>query len=226
MKTIILAGGRGKRLKSITNYVPKSLIPLNNIPIIELQIKYLKKFGIKEYIICTGYLSKQIENYINEKNNFGVEITFSIEKKPLGTGGAIRKAVMNCNEKTYLVINGDIITNIDVSLLTIQVNSIAAIPLKTRYGIIEIIGSQIIGFNEKKEIKDKWMNAGIYYISKELIKNLPKNGDIERTVFPKYSKKKQITAIKYQNVFWYSIDTYKDIEECSNEIKSNILDIS
>ena len=91
MKAIILAGGRGKRLRPITDYVPKPLIPINNIPIIEWQIRYLKKFGISEAIICSGYKTEMIENYLENKK-LGIKISFSIENKPLGTGGAIKKA--------------------------------------------------------------------------------------------------------------------------------------
>ena len=91
MKAIILAGGRGKRLRPITDYVPKPLISIKNIPIIEWQIKYLKKFGISEVIICSGYKTEMIENYLKNKK-LGIKITFSIENKPLGTGGAIKKA--------------------------------------------------------------------------------------------------------------------------------------
>jgi len=79
MKAIILSGGRGKRLSPITDYVPKSLIPIKNIPIIEWQIKYLKKHGINEVIICTGYKTNMIENYLSMKN-IGIKIKFSIEK--------------------------------------------------------------------------------------------------------------------------------------------------
>jgi len=94
LKAIILAGGRGKRLRPITDYVPKSLVPIKNIPIIEWQIKYLKKYGVNEIIICTGYETKMIENYLGIKNT-GVKIKFSIEKSPLGTGGAIKKSRKN-----------------------------------------------------------------------------------------------------------------------------------
>ena len=75
MKAIILAGGRGKRLKPVTDYVPKPLVPIKNIPIIEWQIKYLKKFGIKEVIICTGYKADMIESYLNMKK-LGIKIKF------------------------------------------------------------------------------------------------------------------------------------------------------
>ena len=105
MKAIILAGGRGKRLSPITDYVPKPLIPIKNIPIIEWQIKYLKKHGINEIIICTGYKTNMIENYLSMKN-LGIKIKFSIEKLPLGTGGAIKKAGKMIKDESFFVING------------------------------------------------------------------------------------------------------------------------
>jgi mannose-1-phosphate guanylyltransferase len=223
MKAVILAGGRGKRLKQITDYVPKPLIPLDNIPIIEWQIRYLKKFGIKEIVICTGYQTEQIENYLHIKNNFGVRIRFSKEQSPLGTGGAIKKAARLFTEKSFIVINGDVISNIDLWKIKQKLNSIAVIPLKTKFGVMSIKDGKITKFSEKKEISDLWMNAGLYHLSKNIIKDLPKKGDIEKTTFPKYAKKGLLNHVKFNNVFWHSIDSYKDIEECTHEIKSKKL---
>ena len=76
MKALILAGGRGKRLRPITDKIPKPLILINNVPLIERSIKYLKKFGINDIIICSGYKSKQIENFLKKKNNFECKIEF------------------------------------------------------------------------------------------------------------------------------------------------------
>ena len=221
MKAIILAGGRGKRLKPVTDYVPKPLVPIKNIPIIEWQIKYLKKFGIKEVIICTGYKADMIESYLNMKK-LGIKIKFSIEKSPLGTGGAIKKAGKMINEKSFFVINGDTITNIDLRKLASKKNSIAAIELRTKYGILEVESDKIINFKEKKEIPDTWMNAGIYHLQKEIIKKLPVKGDIEKTVFPDYAKKGLLDTIKFKNVEWFSVDSFKDMEECSNRVEKII----
>ena len=221
MKAIILAGGRGKRLKPVTDYVPKPLVPIKNIPIIEWQIKYLKKFGIDEVIICTGYKTNMIENYLKVKN-MGIKISYSIEKTPLGTGGAIKKAGKMINEKSFFVINGDIITNIDLKKLAKKSNSIAAIELKTKYGILEIKDEKIINFREKKEISDTWMNAGIYHFQKYAITELPNKGDIEKTLFPDYAKKGKLDIVKFKNVKWYSIDSFKDMEDCSTEIEKII----
>ena len=218
MKAIILAGGRGKRLRPITDYVPKPLVPLNNIPIIEWQIRYLKKFGVTEVIICTGYKAEMIKNFLAMKNNLGVKIKFSVEKTPLGTGGAIKQAGLSIRDKSFFVLNGDVITNINLSKLAKKQNSIASIELKTKFGIMEINNDNVTKFKEKKEIPDLWMNAGIYHLQKNMLYDLPKKGDIEKTVFPDYAKKGKLATVKFKNVMWYSIDSFKDIEECSLEL--------
>jgi len=218
LKAIILSGGRGKRLRPITDYVPKPLVPIKNIPIIEWQIKYLKKYGVNEVIICTGYKTKMIENYLSIKNT-SVKIKFSIEKSPLGTGGAIKKAGKMINDKSFFVINGDVITNIDLRKLTKKQNSIAAIELRTKFGILETNDTKISKFREKAEIPDLWMNAGIYHLQKETLKDLPNKGDIEKTLFPDYAKKGKLNTIKFKKIKWYSIDSFKDIEDCSREIQ-------
>jgi NDP-sugar pyrophosphorylase family protein len=189
MKAIILAGGRGKRLKPVTDYVPKPLVPIKNIPIIEWQIRYLKKFGIKEIIICTGYKTEMIENHLNMKD-IGIKIKFSIEKTPLGTGG-----------------------DIDLKKLQKKKNAIAAIELRTKYGILETEDDKILNFKEKKEISDTWMNAGIYHLEKTVLRELPDKGDIEKTVFPnsKICKKrnsKHCQIQKYKMVFCRFIQRY------------------
>ena len=221
MKAIILAGGRGKRLRPITDYIPKPLVPIKNMPIIEWQLKYLKKFGVDEVIICTGYKQEMVENYLNVKK-LGIKIKYSIEKTPLGTGGAIKKAGKMIKDKSFFVINGDTITNIDLKKLSKKQNSIASIELQTKFGILETSNDKIINFKEKKEIPDTWMNAGIYHLEKNILKDLPDKGDIEKTVFPEYAKKGKLNIVKFKNVKWYSIDSFKDMEECSLEVEKII----
>lgn len=218
MKAIILAGGRGKRLKPITDYVPKPLVPLKNVPIIEWQIKYLKKFKVDEIIICTGYKTEMIEHFLDTKDNFGIKISFSIEKNPLGTGGAIKQAGKLIKDDSFFVLNGDTITNIDLGELQKKTNSIAAIELRTKFGIMETVDDKVIKFREKKEIPNVWMNAGIYHLQKKLLKDLPNKGDIEKTVFPDYAQKQMLNTVKFKNAKWYSVDSFKDMEECALEV--------
>lgn len=218
MKAIILSGGMGKRLKPLTDYVPKSLVPIGNVPIIDWQIKYFKKFGIKDIIVCTGHLSKTLTSYLESKN-FGIRIQYSNEDIPLGTGGAIRKALKYVDDDNFFVINGDVITNIDLEKLKKYQNSIAVIPLRTAYGVVHVSGEKIEKFEEKPEIFNHWMNAGIYYLNKEITRHLPKKGNIETTAFPTLAKKGKLHVVKFIDVFWNSVDSHKDIDECVASMK-------
>ena len=220
MKAIILAGGRGKRLRPITDKIPKPLIPINNKPLIERTIKYLKKYGITEIIISSGYKSNLIEKFLRKNKNFGCEIIFSIEKTPLGTGGAIKKALKHVKDESFLVLNGDIVTNIDLKKILKKSNTIAANELKTKFGTMNIKNNKILKFNEKKDVTDVWMNPGIYHLSKDIERLIPKKGSLEGIVFPKMVKNKTLETVKFKNALWFSIDSHKDIEECSKEIKS------
>ena len=220
MKAIILAGGRGKRLRPITDKIPKPLIPINKKPLIEWTIKYLKKYGVTEIIISSGYKSNLIEKFLKKKKNFGCEIIFSNEKTPLGTGGAIKRALRYIDEESFLVLNGDVITNIDLKKILKKPNTIAANELKTKFGTMDIKNNKILKFNEKKDVTDVWMNPGIYHLSKDIERLIPKKGSLEGVVFPKMVKNKILETVKFTNVLWFSIDSHKDIEECSKEIKS------
>ena len=220
MKAIILARGRGKRLRPNTDKMPKPLNPINNKPIIERTIKYLKKYGITEIIISSGYKSNLIEKFLKKKKNFGCNIIFSIEKTPLGTGGAIKKALRFVDEESFVVLNGDIITNIDLKKILKKPNTIAANELKTKFGTMDIRNNKILKFNEKKDVSNVWMNPGIYHLSKNIEKIIPRKGSLEGIVFPKMAKNKTLETIKFKNALWFSIDSHKDIEECSKEIKS------
>ncbi|MDH3610463.1 MAG: nucleotidyltransferase family protein [Nitrosopumilus sp.] len=222
MKGVILAGGRGKRLRPITDYVPKPLVPINNVPIIDWQINYLKKFNVDEIIICTGYKTEMIQHFLSMKDNFNIKIKFSVEKTPLGTGGAIKQAGKFIKDKSFFVINGDVITNINLNKLLKKQNSIAGIELRTKFGIMETKDYRITRFREKKEVSNVWMNAGIYYLQKDIIKDLPKKGDIEKTLFPDYAKKGLLNTVKFKKIKWYSVDSFKDMEECSLEINKII----
>jgi len=220
MKAIILAGGRGERLRPITDKIPKPLILINSIPLIERTIKYLKKYGINEIIISSGYKSNKIESFLKKKKNFGCQIIFSIEKTPLGTGGAIKKALKHVGEESFLVLNGDIVTNINLRKILKKPNTIAANELKTKFGTMHIKNNKILKFNEKKDVVGIWMNPGIYHLSKNIDKMIPKKGSLEGIVFPKMAKNKTLDVVKFKNTLWFSIDSHKDIEECSKEIKS------
>lgn len=219
MKAVILAGGKGRRLRPITDYLPKPLVPINGIPIIEWQIKYFKRFGINEFVICAGYRSDQVISYLESKK-LGVKIDYSVEKKPLGTGGAIKNARKYLHDDEFYVINGDVLTMLNLKNLKPNLNSIAVIPLRTSFGIVHLDDGLIDKFEEKPEIHNHWMNAGIYRLQHNVIKQLPSVGNIEHKTFPNLAANGNLHAVKYQNTLWHSIDSHKDIEECSISVEA------
>lgn len=221
MHALILAGGKGTRLRPITDYMPKALVPINNIPIIEWQIKYLQNHGVRDIIVSSGYGSDLLSDFL-QKRTWRSKLRISDEMRPLGTAGAVRNASRMIRSKSLLVLNGDVITDIDVCELAKRPNSLAAIPLRTRFGVLEIRDDRIAKFKEKKHVPDVWMNAGIYCLEKKSIRDMPEKGDLEKTIFPDYARRGMLHAVKFGRAQWHSIDSFKDLEECSARINKII----
>ncbi len=222
MKAVILAGGFGKRLRPLTDQKPKPMIEVLNIPIIEWQIKWLKRYGIKEFIVCVGYMKEQIIDHIGSGNRLGVKVGYAVEEEPLGTGGALKNAQsLLAGQDGFFMTNGDILTELDPNMLHDgSSQTLALVPLRSPYGVVELDGdSKVLGFTEKPTIPDRWINAGVYYFTQDVFPYLPDNGNIEVTALPALAKEGKLKAIKYQNVFWRSIDSHKDIEEAAKEMQ-------
>ncbi|MEM2856860.1 MAG: nucleotidyltransferase family protein [Candidatus Nitrosocaldaceae archaeon] len=221
MQAIILAGGFGKRLKPLTDEIPKPMIMINNKPIIHRQIEWLKSNGIDEIIIAAGYKHEHIINYLT---NHDLKVSYAIEDKPLDTGGGIKNAMSMIDDNYFIAINGDILTDIRLDALFNSIDdsiaSIALVTLPSPFGIVEVDSNcNVNGFVEKPKIKDYWINAGVYYLSNKIRDYLPDVGSIERDTFPLLVKKHMLKAVKYNDVYWRSIDSHKDIEEASKELR-------
>ena len=225
MITVILAGGLGKRLRPLTSDRPKPMIQINNTPIIELQVKWLKKFGITDIIVLVGHLREKIKHHLADGKKFGVNISYIEENVPLGTGGALKNAkdhiIQNGNSDSgFFVINGDILTNLDPFTISEKGSmTLALVPLKSTFGIVETDGDLVSKFIEKPSIEDMWINAGVYYFSNEIFDYLPDNGNLETVTLPMLVEKQKLKAKKFSNNYWRSIDSHKDVDEASKEIE-------
>jgi NDP-sugar pyrophosphorylase family protein len=223
--TVILAGGLGKRLRPLTSDRPKPMIQINNTPIIELQVKWLKKFGITDIIVLVGHLREKIKHHLADGKKFGVNISYIEENVPLGTGGALKNAkdhiIQNGNSDSgFFVINGDILTNLDPFTISEKGSmTLALVPLKSTFGIVETNGDLVSKFVEKPSIEDTWVNAGVYYFSNEIFDYLPDKGNLETVTLPMLVEKQKLKAKKFSNNYWRSIDSHKDVDEASQEIE-------
>jgi len=148
----------------------------------------------------------------------GVEILVSVEKEPMGTGGAIKRLREFFREK-FLVVNGDIITNLDVSLLNGgEVATIALVPLKSPFGVVKTDDDKVVEFVEKPILEDHWINAGVYTFTPYIFDYLPERGDLEKETFPRLARDGLLRGVKFPKVYWRSIDSMKDLEEASQEV--------
>jgi NDP-sugar pyrophosphorylase family protein len=115
MRAVILAGGKGVRLAPLTEVIPKPLVPLGGMPILEIVIRQLKAHGFKQITLAVGYLSELIRTYFQDGAKWGIEIEYSYEAQPLGTAGPL--ALIDGLTETFLVMNADVLTNLNFNEL-------------------------------------------------------------------------------------------------------------
>ncbi len=222
MKAIILSGGKGERLRPFTENCPKGMIQIEGKPILHYQIDWLKKHGVDEVIFACGYLNEKIKDYFGNGRVVSIKVDYSIEEKPLGRGGAIKKAWSKLSDERVIITNGDIFTDLDLSevlkthLKQKEENNILAtlclFPYKSPYGIVRVSENGVVDDFEEKRNLPYWINGGIYIFEPEIKNFLPDIGDHETTTFPELAKKKQIFGYKSE-VYWKGIDTIKDLNE-------------
>jgi len=179
MEAIILAGGFGTRLSHIVSDVPKPMAPVNGRPFLEYIFDYLVQNKVEHIVLAIGYKGEIIQDYFGNSYR-GLEITYSVEDTPLGTGGAIKKAIKCCKESDVFIINGD--TYFDVDLFEMKdfhksKNSNLTIAVKLmsnfdRYGSVVINNDRIIKFEEKKKTLEGKINGGIYLINQCIFKSV------------------------------------------------------
>ncbi len=176
MEAIVLAGGFGTRLQSVVSDIPKPMAHVNHKPFLEYVLYYLQKNGITRVILSVGYKHEIIKDYF--KSSFaGMEVDYVVEDEPLGTGGAILKALSLINQSHVFVINGDTFFNIDLKeLLSNHLNyqsdlTLSLKPMESfnRYGSVELNQNfKVIDFKEKEFVLKGNINGGIYVISKNI----------------------------------------------------------
>jgi len=218
MQAVILAGGFGKRLAPLTSEVPKPLLPVGGKPILVRQIEWLRRFGVTDVVLAVGYLRHKIFEALGDGRRLGVRIFYSVEEEPLGTGGAVKNAEPFITDEVFIVLNGDVLTNLDLNKLVETLGdadgAIALVPLRSPYGIVEFDkDGYITRFREKPLLEGFYINAGVYALRRRVLSELPDRGNIEETLFPRLAQQRRLKAAVYKDVFWKSVDSLKDLEE-------------
>lgn len=227
---VILAGGKGTRLQSVITDVPKPLAPVNGHPFLDYQLRYLKHFGIQNVILSTGYLSDKIKQQYGDEF-MGMQIEYSVETEPMGTGGGIRLALQHCIESHSFVLNGDSFFDIDLekfytdhrngrSMISIALRNVEN---ASRYGTIERNEKdRIISFKEKDpHVKKGTINAGVYLLDRGIYHQHTPAGrgfSIEKEFFEKKLNEITIKGFLFEGYF-IDIGIPEDLEKAQHDFK-------
>lgn len=228
---IVLAGGKGERLRPHTDDKPKPMIPVGGRPAVEHQVLQLIKAGVKQIVFAVSYKREVLMDYWGDGLKWGIKISYSEEEEPLGRGGGIKKAMglLPDDWDNVYATNGDNLWRVDFAKFT-QVHkknkalaTMMVAKLKSPYGIVHIDDlDRIEGFVEKP-LLPHWLNAGVYIFNRGIYDLLPDKGDMEDDTFPKLPKEKFL-AFKSEG-YWKGFDTIKDLNEAEAEVGEIFADL-
>ena len=210
MEAIILCGGLGKRLRPLTRDLPKPMVPVNGRPLLQYQLDILNKYKIEKMILACGYKWEKI------RQHYGNKFIYSVEEEPLGTAGAVKRALEHVSGSEFIVLNADDITDIAIDKF-IKMSSIttAVARFHSNFGIVDIKRNKVVQFREKP-LMPYWANAGLHLLSKGI--KFPEKGSLENDVLPLLARQGKLKAYKHEG-FWQTVNTTKDLEEVEAFLK-------
>jgi D-glycero-alpha-D-manno-heptose 1-phosphate guanylyltransferase len=225
-EAVILAGGFGTRLRSVVNDIPKPMAPVRNMPFLSYVLEELRRSSFSKAVIAVGYKHEVIKSYFGNSYS-GIELVYSVEKEPLGTGGAIALAVKNIDSENFFIINGDTYFSVDfdrMEKLFVSEKPDILVALKEmssfdRYGNVSIQGNKVISFNEKQFCKKGFINGGIYLVNRKwfIDKSSSKVFSLEKEILEKAAGKERISAYVSDGYF-IDIGIPEDYERASREL--------
>ena len=230
MQAIILAGGLGTRLRSVVEGVPKPMVLIQSQPFLAILFKYLASQGITNVVISVGYLHDQIMHYFGDRYA-SATIQYSVETEPLGTGGAIMRALPLAQNKPILVLNGDTFFKVNYqSMMDMHrsENSCMTMALKpvtdsSRYGIVEIKDGEVVAFREKQQSGSGLINTGAYIIEPDIFSghNLPEAFSFERDfLYPQVPLLKPKAFVS--EGYFIDIGVPEDYLRAQSELQDNV----
>jgi len=222
---IIIAGGKGTRLEEKTEEIPKPLIKVAGVPLIERIILWLKKEGVENIILGVAYKKEMIKEYLGNGNSLGVNIYYTEHNENGGTEDAFKLAVEKASklEDNFYAMNGDQLTDLPLKeltkthLMTGALATIVTVNLKTEFGIVEVDKNKIISFREKGKVPNVLMNSGIYVFNKK-IKDYLEGGNIEENTFRKLARERKLYSFYYPGL-WFTINDKKELKKAEEYLK-------
>lgn len=227
MKAVILAGGVGTRLRPLTYVMPKCLLPVAGVPLLEWTMRYLKSYGISEFVVCVAYLKNQVMDAIGDGSRLGAKVEYAKAEAPMGTGGQLKTAEPFIDD-TFVAMNGDIVTSMDVRNLVrlhtikpkIATIAMKRFEVKVPYGHVTTNADGSISNFEEKPTLEFMANAGVYVFEKRIFDYVPAGrvSSLETEVFPALISNKERPNSYFEDAYWSDVGTMVDFEKVNDEL--------
>jgi NDP-mannose synthase len=226
MKAVILAGGKGTRLAPYTKILPKPLMPIGSMPVLEVLIRQLKREGIDEVVLTVGHLSGLMRAFFSDGEQFGVKISYSYEQTPLGTAGPL--ALVPGLDETFVVSNGDVLTNLRVSNMVKfhkEQGAAATIAMHRRKVKIDLGvilcngGPEVVGYIEKPTY-DYSVSMGIYVFEPRVIEYIPCGEylDFPNLVHKLLGAREKVVGYPFEG-YWQDLGRPDDYEQANEDFE-------
>jgi len=245
MKTVILCGGLGTRLREETEFRPKPMIMIGDKPILWHIMKLYSRYGYNDFILCLGYKGEVIKNYILEYDLVNSDFTIRLGTKEITrhsifydesdwqvtladtgngtlTGGRVKKIEKYIDEDTFIVTYGDGLSNINLRELIKfhrdkgKIATVTGVRPVARFGELSVDGDLVKTFSEKPQIESGWISGGFFVFERKIFDYLDEECMLERAPLEKLAQENQLAVYKYSG-YWRCMDTYRDLEALNQE---------
>lgn len=227
MKAVVLAGGKGTRLAPYTQILPKPLMPIGDMPILEVLLRQMKRAGIEEVILTVGHLAQLLRTFFMDGGQWGLNISYSYEENPLGTAGPL--SLIEGLDSTFIVTNGDVLTTLDLQdLLAFHKTQggIATIAVHQRQvkidlGVVQWNGSNSISGYLEKPIYDYTVSMGVYVFEPEVMKFIPFNKylDFPELVLKMIAAGEKVSGYRFDG-YWMDLGRPDDYAQAADDFAS------
>ena len=216
MYAVLIAGGKGERLRPLTAERPKPMVEVGGRPIMARQIDWLIGEGVDRFVVSCGAMHEVIQDYFGDGRSLGVQITYAIEDTPLGRGGGLRFGCghIPATEELFIATNADILSAQPLAPMIAQhredgnTATILLTPFVSQFGIVEVEGRHVQRFSTNP-VLPHWVNGGVYVMSRTIEHHLPVVGEHEDSTFPELAAQGKLGAFT-SHAWWRAMDSLKD----------------
>jgi NDP-mannose synthase len=228
MKAVVLAGGKGARLAPYTKILPKPLMPIGDMPILEILLHQMRRAGIKEVILTVGHLAELLQAFFQNGERLGLKISYSFEEHPLGTAGPL-SLVRDQLDETFLVTNGDVLTNLNIARLIAEHKKSGAAAtiasharqVKVDLGVLEFDEQDSLTGYIEKPTYDFFVSMGIYVFEPRALQYIPHNQylDFPNLILKMIEQGELVKGYRFDG-YWQDLGRPDDYEQAIQEFEA------